>query len=131
MSPLSRASTTGILVEALRLVTAADNWQNNHQVVVPQTIGNNHQKIVPLKIVGDLREALLSRSDVFVTFFTESLMAYALGRRVEYYDMPAIRQIVRDAEKDGYPMSSFVLGVAKSTAFLMSRTQAATADGIE
>ncbi len=85
----------------------------------------------PIHGPSDLREALLSRSDVFVTFFTESLMAYALGRRVEYYDMPAIRQIVREAEKGGYPMSSLVLGVAKSTAFLMSRTQTATADGIE
>ena len=79
----------------------------------------------------DLREALLSRSDVFVTFFAESLMAYALGRRVEYYDMPTIRQIVREAEQDGYPMSALLLGVAKSTAFRMSRTHAATADGIE
>ena len=79
----------------------------------------------------DLRDALLSRSDVFLTFFAENLMAYALGRRVEYYDMPTIRQIVRNAEKDGYPISSFLLGVANSTAFRMSRMSAATADGIE
>ena len=48
---------------------------------------------------ADLRAALLARSDVVVTHFTEMLMAYALGRRVEYYDMPTIRKIVRDAER--------------------------------
>ena len=42
--------------------------------------------------------------------FTENLMTYALGRRVEYYDMPTIRAIVRDAAKNDYRMSSFVLG---------------------
>ena len=47
---------------------------------------------------ADLRAALVARSDVVVTHFTEMLMSYALGRRVEYYDMPAIRTIVRDAE---------------------------------
>ena len=85
----------------------------------------------PIDGPTDLREALLSRSDVFVTVFAENLMAYALGRRVEYYDMPTIRQIVREAEQDGYPMSALLLGVAKSTAFRMSRTHAATADGIQ
>ncbi len=85
----------------------------------------------PINGPGDLRAAVLSRADVFATFFTESLMAYALGRRVEYYDMPAIRGIVRDAEENGYAMSSFLLGVAKSSAFRMSRTQAATAADID
>ena len=52
------------------------------------------------KLAGaaDLRAALLTRSDVIVTHMTEMLMAYGLGRRVEYYDMPTIRKIVRDAE---------------------------------
>ena len=44
-------------------------------------------------------------------------MAYALGRRVEYYDMPAVRQIVRDAERSDYRMSSLILGVVQSAAF--------------
>ncbi len=46
-------------------------------------------------------------------------MAYALGRRIEYYDQPTIRQIVREAEQDGYRMSSFFIGVVKSDAFRM------------
>jgi hypothetical protein len=69
-----------------------------------------------------LRTALLKHSHVVVTSFTESLMTYALGRRVEYADMPAIRAIVRDAEKSGNRMSSFILGVATSPAFRMSTT---------
>ena len=56
---------------------------------------------------------------MFLTGFTESLMTYALGRRVEYTDMPAIRAIVRDAGKSGNKMSAFVLGVVNSPAFKM------------
>ena len=44
-------------------------------------------------------------------------MSYALGRRVEYYDMPAIRKIVRDAKANDYRLSSLILGVAQSAAF--------------
>jgi hypothetical protein len=71
----------------------------------------------PLNGVADLRAALVARSHVVMTHATEMLMAYALGRRVEYYDMPAIRQIVREAERQDYRMSSLILGVARSAAF--------------
>jgi hypothetical protein len=54
---------------------------------------------------------------------TEKLMTYALGRGVEYYDMPAIRAIVRDAARNDYRFSSLVLGVVKSTPFEMRRSQ--------
>ena len=72
---------------------------------------------------ADLRRALLNRADVVITHFTESLMAYALGRRVEYFDMPAIREIVRQAENNDYRISSFVLGIANSDAFRMARAE--------
>jgi hypothetical protein len=77
----------------------------------------------PINGAADLRAALVARSDVIVTHFTEMLMAYALGRRVEYYDMPAIRQIVREAEPQGYRLSSLILGVAKSAAFQSARVE--------
>ena len=64
-----------------------------------------------------LREALLGRSEAFVTTLTEKLMTYALGRRIEHYDMPAIRAIVREAAADDYRLSSLVQGVASSDAF--------------
>jgi uncharacterized protein DUF1592/uncharacterized protein DUF1588/uncharacterized protein DUF1585/uncharacterized protein DUF1587/uncharacterized protein DUF1595 len=66
-----------------------------------------------------LRNALLKHQDVFLQTFTESLMTYALGRRVEYYDMPAVRAIVRDAAQHGHRFSSFVLGIVNSAAFTM------------
>ncbi|HWI20056.1 MAG TPA: DUF1592 domain-containing protein [Vicinamibacterales bacterium] len=73
-----------------------------------------------------LRAALLKHKDMFFTSFTESLMTYALGRRVEYFDMPAIRRIVRDAAKDNDRFSAYVLGVVNSRAFQMSRAEDAT-----
>jgi hypothetical protein len=50
---------------------------------------------------------------------TEKLMTYGLGRGVEYYDMPVIRSIVRDASKNNYQFSSIVLGIVKSAPFQM------------
>jgi hypothetical protein len=67
-----------------------------------------------------LRAALLKHKDAVVLSFTESLMTYALGRRVETRDMPTVRQIIRDAARSDYRMSSFVLGIARSAAFLMN-----------
>jgi uncharacterized protein DUF1592/uncharacterized protein DUF1588/uncharacterized protein DUF1587/uncharacterized protein DUF1585/uncharacterized protein DUF1595 len=76
-----------------------------------------------------LRAALLKHSDVLVRVFTENLMTYAIGRRIEYYDMPAIRAIVRDAARNDNRMSSFILGVVNSAAFRMSKADpAATTD---
>lgn len=72
----------------------------------------------PLNSVADLRVALLQRPEPILRTFTENLMAYALGRRVEYFDMPAIREITRSAANDGYRVSSFIKGVIYSDAFL-------------
>jgi hypothetical protein len=66
---------------------------------------------------GGLRAVLLDRKETMLRTFTEFLMTYALGRRVESFDMPTIRAIVRDAEKHGYRMSSFIMGVITSPAF--------------
>lgn len=91
---------------------------------------------VPVDVVGDLydgtrmdgaaglRQALLKHSDVFLASFTESLMTYAMGRRLDYTDMPAIRTVVRDAGKSGNKMSAFVLGVVNSPGFRMSAVDA-------
>ncbi len=68
---------------------------------------------------ADLSSALLKRPTPLVREFTKNLMAYALARRVEYYDQPTIRAIVREAEKDEYRMSSIIMGVIMSDAFRM------------
>ena len=72
-----------------------------------------------------LRAALLKHQDMFVLSFTERLMTYSLGRRIESYDMPAIRKIIREAAKDHNRFSAFVMGVVNSRAFQMSRADAA------
>lgn len=78
------------------------------------------------KISGpsELRQALLRYSPQFVRTFTERLMTYALGRGVEYFDMPVIRSIVRDAEKRDNRFTAIVLGVVHSAPFQM-RTKGA------
>src|SRR4051812_40541541 len=75
----------------------------------------------PVTTPSELTAALLKRPVPLVRTFTENLMAYALGRRVEYFDMPAIRQITKTAEANHYKMSSFILGVIKSDAFQLRR----------
>lgn len=71
----------------------------------------------------DLQRSLLSRPIPLVRAFTENLMAYAVGRRVEDYDQPAIRAISEAAAKDGYRMSSFIKQVVKSPAFRSRRVE--------
>jgi hypothetical protein len=69
--------------------------------------------------VVDLRRALLAHPERFVGTMTEKLMTYALGRGLEYYDMPVVRSITRDAGNNDYRFSSIVMGIVKSTAFQM------------
>jgi hypothetical protein len=66
----------------------------------------------------DLREALLARPEQFVQTLTEKLMVFGLSRSVEHYDMPAVRQIVREAASDDYRFSAILAGIVTSEAFL-------------
>ena len=72
-----------------------------------------------------LREAILNRSDVFISSFTENLLAYGLGRLVDVNDMPAVRSIAVRAGANANRFSAFVLGIVKSSPFQMSVTEAA------
>ena len=78
-----------------------------------------------------LRAALLKHQDMFILSFTERLMTYSLGRRVEYFDMPAIRKIMRDAATENHRFSAFVMGVVNSRAFQMSRAEAVGTTDVE
>ena len=75
---------------------------------------------------GDLSRVLLKRPIPLVRNFTENLMAYALGRRIEYRDQPTVREIAARAEADGYRLSAFVLGVVTSDAFRRKEVVGAT-----
>ncbi len=71
----------------------------------------------------ELTVQLVKRPTPLVRNFAENLMAYGLGRRVEYFDQPTIRAIAKAAEANNFKMSSFILGVVKSDAFRMRRVQ--------
>ncbi len=138
------------VAEQLAMHRASPACSSCHNVIDPIGLSLDHFDVtgawrikdrgVPVSVAGqlydgtsldgaaDLRAALLARSEVIVTYMTEQLMAYALGRRIEYYDMPAIRKIVRDAKASDYRMSSLILGVVQSAAFrtaLVETTDAA------
>jgi hypothetical protein len=83
----------------------------------------------PINDLNQLSAALMKRPDPLVRTYTENLMAYALGRRIETFDQPTVRAIARQAADDGYKMSAFILGVVKSDAFQRKRSEpAATTD---
>ena len=75
---------------------------------------------------SELTDVLMKRPIPLVRNFTANLLAYAVGRRVEYFDQPQVRVIVREAEANDYRMSSFILGVVKSMPFQMSESEVAT-----
>jgi hypothetical protein len=75
---------------------------------------------------ASLRKALVAHSDAFVRNFTEMLMMYGLGRRVEFYDMPQVRAIVKDAARNNSRFSAFVQGIVASPQFQMRTVQQST-----
>jgi hypothetical protein len=70
-----------------------------------------------------LRKALAAEPEIFIGVMTEKMLTYALGRGIEYYDMPAVRKIVRDARAVDFRFSSIVLGIAKSIPFQMKEAK--------
>jgi hypothetical protein len=72
---------------------------------------------------AQLAEALSRRRESLLRTFTRNLMAYGLGRRIEYYDMPTVRNIVRSAAANDNKLSSFVMGVVNSSAFRMQKSE--------
>jgi hypothetical protein len=73
--------------------------------------------------VNGLRALIVGQREQFVRTVTEKLLTYAIGRGVEYYDMPTIRGIVRDAAADDYRWSSIILGIVNSHPFQMRRRE--------
>ncbi len=83
----------------------------------------------PVKTPRDLSLALAKDPEHFATTFTRKLMIYALGRNLEYYDMPAVRAIVHKAEHDNYKLSALVLCIVRSDAFLKDKQTASAGNG--
>ena len=101
-------------------------WRERENGMPLDTRGDYYDG-TPVNNLSQLSAALLKRPEPLVRTFTENLMAYALGRRVETFDMPAVRAISAAAAGDGYKMSSFILGVVRSDAFQRKHVDAAAA----
>ena len=98
-------------------VTGVWRFKDGGAVIDPSTTLYDGNK---LNGPADLRKALLNYSDAVIRNFASNLLMYGLGRRVEYYDMPLVRNIVREAARTNYRFSSLVTGIVKSPAFQMN-----------
>ena len=107
---------------ALENFDVIGTWREFDEVGNPVDPDGNYPGGVEFSGFTDLRQWMLSRPEQFAHTLTEKLMTYALGRRVEYYDQPVIRQIVRDASEVEYKWSSIILGIVNSPAFKSSMT---------
>ena len=95
-------------------------WRVRENGVALDTRGEFYDG-TPVSSPAELADALTARPLPLVRTFTENLLAYAIGRRVEYFDQPTIRAIARAAEGDEYRLASFVIGVVQSEAFQRKR----------
>jgi hypothetical protein len=107
---------------ALDNFDATAKWRERENGMPLDTKGEFYDG-TPISSRSELVQALLKRPEPLVRNFTENLMAYALGRRVEAYDQPTIRSITRSAKDKGYRISSFILGVVTSDAFQRKRSE--------
>ena len=103
-------------------------WRNFDEGGNPVDPSGNYPGGAEFSGFADLRAWMLERGDRFAHTVTEKLMTYALGRRVEYYDQPVIRQIVRDAATENYSWSSILVGIANSAPFKMSEASVKLAE---
>ena len=109
---------------ALDNFDATGRWRISENMV-PLDTRSDFYDGTPIATPTELVDALLARPIPLVRHFTENLLAYSLGRPVEYSDQPTIRAITREAEANEYRMSSFILEVVKSDAFQMKRIEPA------
>jgi hypothetical protein len=102
-------------------------WRYRENAIPLDTRGNFYDG-TPVGSPTELMKVLLKRPIPLVRAFTENLMAYAIGRRMEDYDQTTVRQIARDAAASNYKVSSFIMGVVNSAPFRSRRVEAVTAD---
>jgi hypothetical protein len=101
---------------------AVGRWRENEGDSGPIDVSGTLPGLGDVNGVAGLEEALLRRPELFATTLTEKLLTFALGRGVEYYDAPAVRKILREAQPGGYRFSSLILGIVNSAPFQMRRS---------
>ena len=113
---------------ALENFDVTGKWRIKDNEVPIDSVGELYDGSKMNGAIG-LSEAIMRHKDAFLLGFTERLMTYATGRRMQPYDMPAVRRIIRDAARQDYKLSSFIMSVVNSQAFRMNRVEpAATTD---
>ena len=101
---------------------AVGRWRENEGDSGPIDVSGTLPGLGDVNGVAGLEEALLRRPELFAATLTEKLLTFALGRGVEYYDAPAVRKILREAQPGGYHFSSLILGIVNSAPFQMRRS---------
>jgi mono/diheme cytochrome c family protein len=119
-------STIDPLGFALENFDAIGGWRTSDESGNPVDASGTTVSGAKVEGLAGLRALLLERRDQFPRTVTEKLIAYALGRRLEYYDRPAVRKIVRDAAAQDYRWSAIILGIVESPAFLMRSAPTST-----
>jgi len=109
MDPLGFALENFDAIGAWRSI---DRYSGTAIDAAGQLVGGTH-----VNNPAELRKALAANPEQFVQTLTERLLMYSLGRGVEYYDMPLVRKIVRDAAKSNYRFSAIVKGIVESAPF--------------
>jgi hypothetical protein len=103
---------------ALENFTVTGSWRDyDKEAAAPIDASTELPGGTPITGPAELTQALLRRPDQFVQALTEKLLMYALGRELEYYDMPQVRAVVRAAAAHDYRFSAIVMGIIKSDAF--------------
>ena len=104
---------------ALENFDVIGGWRTIDESGQPVDAAGTTASGLPVEGLAGLRALLLDQPHQFPRTVTEKLLAYALGRRLEYYDRPTVRQVVRDATADDYRWSSLIVGIVKSPTFRM------------
>ncbi len=107
---------------ALENFDAVGRWREQEGDSGPIDVAGALPGLGEVKGIAGLEEGLLRRPELFAGTLTEKLLTFALGRGVEYYDAPAVRKILREAQPGGYRFSSLILGIVKSAPFQMRRS---------
>jgi hypothetical protein len=107
---------------ALENFDVIGGWRVVDEAGKPVDAGGTTLSGANVQGLAGLRALLLERREQFPRTVTEKLLSYALGRRVEYYDRPAVRNIVRAAAAQNFRWSALISGIVKSPAFQMRRS---------
>ena len=117
------------LGNALENFNALGQWRDKDiDAGLPIDAGGELADGTKVSGVDELREIMIARPELFVQTLTENLLVYALGRSVQYYDMPLVRRLVRESAADNYRFSTLITGIVMSPAFQMDKVPVATTE---